>query len=119
MKGEKIGYAAENIVQDKLRQHGCQVGYDPDLLINHVVAQHKLKLTWHIQSAYATGRDGWHVFPEQYGWMGMLKSFKGGFSKPLKSVFQFVTQWNHSWERVFLDLCIPWALLIGKIRSKL
>ena len=86
MKGKQLGYAAENIVQDKLRDQGYTIGYDPQLYVDHLVLPQKLKLGWHIKSAYATGRDGRSVFPDQYDWKGMLVSAKNCISRPLKAV---------------------------------
>jgi len=117
MKGEELGYSAENIVQIKLREKGYQIGYDPDLYINHVIAKQKLKLSWHVKAAYATGRDGKTVFPEQYGWKGMLKSAKQCVSRPAKGLLQWMTEAKFSWQRMYLEIMIPWALFVGKVRS--
>jgi len=119
MKGYHVGYAAENIVQDRLRENGFTIGYDPELMIEHVVAEHKLKLSWHIKAAYATGRDGRQVFPEQYRFNGMMRSLKSCFSRPIRSVFGFLLNKNYPWQKTYLEIMIPWALLLGKMRSKI
>ena len=117
MKGTKLGYAAENIVQDKLRERGYTIGYDPDLVVDHVVMKQKLKLDWHLKSAYATGRDGRVVYPHQYGWMGILKSIKNCLSRPVKSMFFLISRKDYYWENAFLESVKPIYLLAGKIRS--
>jgi len=117
MKGTKLGYAAENIVQDKLRAQGYIIGYDPDLTIDHVVMSQKLKLTWHIQSAYATGRDGRSVYPDQYSTIGILKSLKNCISRPAKGLLKLATSKNYYWEHLVLDIGCTWSLLFGKLRS--
>lgn len=117
MKGDHIGYSAENIVQINLRKQGYRIGYDPDLYINHVVAKPKLKLAWHISAAYATGRDGKSVFPEQYGIIGMLKSAKQCVTRPVKGFYKWITNRNYPFQKLYLDFLIPLALLLGKGRS--
>lgn len=117
MKGTKLGYAAENIVQMKLRQKGLKVGYDPNLFIEHVVMSQKLKLIWHLQSSYATGRDGRQIFQEQYGPMGFVSSLKNCFSRPLKAIYYMLMRRDYYWENALLDALKPYFLLMGKIRS--
>lgn len=117
MRGYKLGYAAENIVQDRLREKGFSIGYDPNLYVDHVVMAQKLKLKWHLVSTYATGRDGKAVYPEQYGLKGMLLSIKNCISRPLKSIIFFVTKKEFYWEQAFLESVKPYYLLAGKFRS--
>ena len=117
MKGEQIGYSAENIVQINLRNNSYRIGYDPDLYIHHVVAEPKLKLSWHISAAYATGRDGKTVFPDQYEINGMLKSAKHCISRPAKGFYKWITDPNYPWQKLYLDFMIPMALFIGKGRG--
>ncbi len=117
MKGHKLGYAAENIVQDKLREKGYIIGYDPNLTIDHVVMSQKLKLKWHIKSAYATGRDGRSVYPEQYTTIGILTSLKNCVSRPCKGLIKLITSTDYYWEHLVLDAGGSWSLLFGKLRS--
>ena len=94
MKGDKLGYAAENIVQIKLREKGYLIGYDPNLVIEHVVMLQKLKMIWHLKSAYATGRDGRSVYKDQYSWGGILISLKNCFSRPIKQFSIYLARRN-------------------------
>ena len=115
MKGNKIGYAAENIVQDQLRAQGFLIGYDPKLSIYHLVLPAKLKLSWHIRSAYATARDGREVFPDDYTLSGYLKTVRRIIAAPVKGLFK-LTQTGYHWENWVLDTVTPWAQLVGKVR---
>lgn len=117
MSGDQIGYSAENIIQDKLRSADKVIGYDPDLVVQHLVNKPKLRLSWHLKSAYATGRDGRTVFAGQYGMSGMLRSLKTALIAPIKSLVKWITQSDYYWENFILDTLKPAALLIGKIRS--
>jgi Predicted glycosyltransferases len=118
MKGSHIGYAAENIVQQKLRRQNYQIGYDPHLYIGHAVLPHKLKIGWHLKAAYATGRDGLKIFPDQYTFMGIVVSLKNCFSRPPKAILKWLTTYNYYSEQVILDALKPYCLLAGKLRSK-
>ena len=118
MKGAHIGYAAENMVQMKLRQQGYVIGYDPSLLIDHVVSLQKLSLVWHIRASFATGRDGVTVFPDQYGIKGMAKTVKKCLVAPFKGVKMLVNEPNYWLENLFLDSLLPISLLMGKLVAK-
>lgn len=117
MKGKKLGYAAENIVQSKLRDKGFKIGYDPELYIEHVVMPQKLKLNWHLKSAYATGRDGRRVFQDQYGIKGFARSLKNCVSRPVKSLYFLITKQHFYWENAVLESLRPYFLFLGKLRS--
>jgi len=117
MKGKTLGYAAENIVQDKLRALEYTIGYDPDLTIEHLVLPQKLKLRWHISSAYATGRDGKQVYQDQYGLGGFLKSFKNCISRPIKALGYWVANPSTHPKTILLKVVQPYALLAGKLVS--
>ena len=117
LKGSHLGYSAENIVQDKLRENGEIIGYDPDLIVHHLVLPHKHRMLWHIKSAYATGRDGRNTFPKQYGWKGFFKSMKTCFSTPARGLLKIFSKKDYFWENLILDFTLPNALLIGKLRS--
>ncbi len=116
MKGNKIGYAAENLVQIKLRAKGYILGFDPTLEVDHLVNKHKLRLKWHIKSAYATARDGRDVYPIDYTLSGYCKTLRRLIAAPIKGIFQLAST-NYYWENWILDTCIPWAQLLGKLRS--
>ncbi len=117
MKGRQLGYAAENIVQIKLRQHDYKIGYDPDFHIDHLVMPVKLKLWWHIKATFAEGRDGKNVFRDQYRFMGFIISLKNCLSRPTKALWKWVTVKEFYWENFFLESGKPIALFCGKVVS--
>ncbi|MGQ1787114.1 glycosyltransferase family 2 protein [Saccharicrinis sp. GN24d3] len=57
MSGAKIAYGEETLVQNELRAKGKKIGYSPYIIMNHLVLEHKLKVSWHLNAAYAHGRD--------------------------------------------------------------
>lgn len=117
MKGKRIGYAAENIVQDKMRSYGYLIGYDPNLSILHLVGQAKLSLSWQIRAAYATARDGYTTFPQDYNATGLIKTCRRIVSAPIKGLF-LLAQSEYYWENWVLDTLIPWAQILGKLTAR-
>ena len=118
LKGNRLGYAAENHVQKALRSNGGVIGYDPTLQIDHLVDQHKLKWTWHIKAAYAEARDGKDIFPVNYTLSGYLKTLKSIIINPMKGLYNLIFSKDYFWQNWAIDSFKPWAYLIGKLYSK-
>jgi GT2 family glycosyltransferase len=57
MKGDSIGYGEETEFQFRAREQGLIVGYDPKLIVKHIVRPQKLKVSWFLNAAFAAGRD--------------------------------------------------------------
>lgn len=57
MRGNIVSYGEENFVQKRIRDIGGTIGFVPDLILDHIVAAHKLKLSWHLKMNFAKGRD--------------------------------------------------------------
>jgi glucosyl-dolichyl phosphate glucuronosyltransferase len=56
MSGNKIGYGEENWVQNEMRKKSFVIGFDPELKIDHLVADYKYTLRWHLKRVYAKGQ---------------------------------------------------------------
>jgi len=57
MKGNKQGYAEEDVLQLNLLKNGGVIGFDPLWKMDHLVAPYKYKVSWHLRRAFAKGRD--------------------------------------------------------------
>jgi hypothetical protein len=117
MFGKKIGYGAETLVQQALRDKGYLIGYIPELLVHHLVNKYKLKLRWHLLSAYATARDGKYVFPQDYELKGILKTLRRLVAAPIKGLYRWITSPQYYWENWLLDSLKPWFILYGKLEA--
>ena len=117
LMGQRLGYGAENIVQIKLKEHSYKIGYDPKFSVQHVVMPQKLKLRWHIRSSFVTGRDGRHIFKDQYGFYGFIISLKNCFSRPAKALVNFLSLKDYYWEHMIVETGKAFALLLGKLYS--
>lgn len=57
MQGESLGYGEENILQHRLRERGLVIGFDPHLVIHHLVPMKKQTLDWFRQRMITQGRE--------------------------------------------------------------
>lgn len=65
MKGKKIFYGEENLMQLNLRQLGHTIGFDPELIIYHYVPFYKQSVFWFYKSAYQSGAAGWITYKKR------------------------------------------------------
>lgn len=56
MKGNQVAYGEEDDFQRRLRDTGIEIGYDPSLIIYHLVPEYKMKVSWFLKSSYKMGR---------------------------------------------------------------
>jgi glucosyl-dolichyl phosphate glucuronosyltransferase len=68
MRGGKISYGEETNLQIKMRKIGLKIGFDPDLVVEHLVDKYKYHFYWFLKSAYANGRDSWAIFELMPTW---------------------------------------------------
>jgi glycosyltransferase involved in cell wall biosynthesis len=57
MRGAVIGYGEENVVQQRLRKLKKTIGFCPDLVLSHLVAEYKFSVGWHLKRQFALARD--------------------------------------------------------------
>lgn len=58
MTGDKVAYHEEIDLQHRLREiTDIKIAYDPELIVDHLVLEHKLSLDWFFISSFALGRD--------------------------------------------------------------
>jgi len=117
MKGNKIAYGEETILQVKMREKGFKLGYNPEIKIDHLVAKYKLKLAWHVKSSYAKGRDSIYIWNRQYNnnffqlSIILIKLFYFNSCASTKKIF---TQGNYYLQNLILDILNPMAFELGK-----
>jgi glycosyltransferase involved in cell wall biosynthesis len=122
MAGNRIGYGEEDFLQRKLLDMGYKLGFDPELKIDHAVLPHKLKLSWHLASWYARGRDGQRFSGEpkllQMTWL-FLRSFLGGLMKLPIGIGNLFIKRNYFWQNLVWDVVSPIIFRIGQIVGNL
>ena len=119
MKGTKIGYSAENHVQDRLREEGYVLGLIPDLEILHAVGKQKLNLGWHLKAAFATGRDGVEIFPEQYTLYNIVKLLLRVLKNGLVGLKRCLLQPDYYVQNLMIDTVGLFCRIVGMLYGKL
>jgi glucosyl-dolichyl phosphate glucuronosyltransferase len=61
-KAERFSYGEDTNLQVRMRKKGLKIGFDPDLVVGHLVAQYKVSIFWFFKSSYINGRDAWNTF---------------------------------------------------------
>ena len=57
MNGENIGYGEEIDFQIRAREGGKNVGFNPEIIIFHLVPKYKLRINWFVKSNYYNGKQ--------------------------------------------------------------
>lgn len=114
MNGRKIAYGEETMLQLKMRNAGFKLGYDPELKVHHIVGEHKLKLSWHIRSAYAHSRDSYGIGFSKYSPINLIKDLVYIFLKKWpKAIAKLLLRKNYYWQNMVLDMLQPVAACWG------
>jgi hypothetical protein len=64
MRGGKRSFGEETEMQVRMRKQGLRIGFDPELIVEHLVPLAKMDLGWMLRDGYAAGRDSWHTFEQ-------------------------------------------------------
>ena len=108
MAGNKIGYGEETFFQDKLRKQGFVIWYNPNLIIDHLVGKHKLKLSWHLKSAYAFGRDNYKMWGDrEITQFYIVKTIWKSLLQFPKYISKVIADKNYYWQNAYLDILKP------------
>ncbi len=57
MSGNIIGYGEETELQKRAKSFGIRLGLNPFFIVEHIVGEHKHKLSWHLKSYFFLARD--------------------------------------------------------------
>lgn len=92
MTGDKVAYGEESYVENEFKKRDWKVGINPNIVIDHLVGEHKYQLSWHLEAAYAKGRDGQYINRKSSKfaiYQSMAVSLFSGWIKPLvKLIFK-------------------------------
>jgi glycosyltransferase involved in cell wall biosynthesis len=121
MKGKKIAYGEETLLQVKIRKWGGQVGYDNELRVVHYIDNYKLSLLWFLKSSYANGKDHWVTFeeplppPSQLAVL-LIRSFGQMAKRALLKLPKVFTK-GYYLENWVIDVCEPFCRTLGMFRT--
>lgn len=120
MNGTQVAYGEEDLVQEKMRSLGYQIGLDPELQIHHLVAKYKLDWRWHIRSAYAHGAAEAEVYQIRIRYPRIFLLI-GTLLLPLLKVpyllGRVLVQQRYYWQNALIDSLGPAAHYKGRYDS--
>ncbi|HDP24538.1 MAG TPA: glycosyltransferase family 2 protein [Deltaproteobacteria bacterium] len=76
MNGETVSYGEETYLQNRLRDAGYRIGYDPDLVIEHLVPSYKMHVWWFLSSAFQRGKVSWISIGKETSAINFFRLFK-------------------------------------------
>lgn len=117
MHGTHVAYGEEDLVQEKMRALGYQIGFDPELHIDHLVAKNKLDWKWHIRSAYAHGAAEVDVYRIKIDYPYLFLLIRAGLFPILKLPYLLVkllVNQHYYWQNAIIDILGPAAHHKGK-----
>lgn len=118
MTGNKVAYGEETWVENEFKKRGWKVGINPNIVIDHLVGEHKYKLSWHLKAAMAKG----FADKELNGAPSFLKrlfTFVKNLSKAkLRSTWYLVTRRDYYIQNFVIDTFAPLMYFIGSFKSK-
>lgn len=106
MRGETIGYGEENAVQHRLRKLGKTIGFCPDLVLTHLVAEYKFNVVWHLKRQFGLARDKRALKGHLSGWeIGVALARAVSFPVPLLfyNARKFFRGKPYYWQNWLLD----------------
>ncbi|MFT4535883.1 MAG: GT2 family glycosyltransferase [Saprospiraceae bacterium] len=109
MSGNKVGYGEETYVEEEFKKRGWKVGINPNIAIDHLVGEHKYKLDWHLESAFAKGRDTQAIHGTYSHTSGRLRLVKSVLTDWMKPAVKFIIRPKYYWQNFVIDY-------IGNIR---
>ncbi|WP_432821221.1 glycosyltransferase family 2 protein [Trichloromonas sp.] len=121
MKGRRLSYGEEVLLQQRLRAAGGTIGFDPELKVRHVILPHKLKVGWLLRASFAHGRDSWVIFDA----VPTLRRVGGAFVKALvplvglPAALARLRQKDYHIQNLCIDLGTPmfheWGRVVGAL----
>jgi glycosyltransferase involved in cell wall biosynthesis len=122
MHGEKIAYGEEIHLQDAMRANGYKIGFNPDLIIHHLVSISKMTPIWFIKRGFAEGRDYWSIHEVQVTNTILFKLlYRIFYNFTIKGIRNFMRLFrkDYYWQNWVIDVIGTTSTLIGQFGNGL
>ena len=121
MKGQKLIYAEELELQDRMRQVGLSIAYAPQLRIGHFVRIDKVNVPWILQSEYARRRDKMIIDPIGIpkASLNLTRTILSRIVRIPINAGRLLTNKDYTWQRAVLDSLIPLMYRWGEFKGSL
>jgi glucosyl-dolichyl phosphate glucuronosyltransferase len=122
MRPEGIAYGEESLLQMQLRAAGHVIGFDPGLVVEHLVAREKLSPWWHVGSAYARSRDYTRCLGAPFTALTLLRPLRSVLHDLLSHSRRFtprLLEGGYYRENWIIDVLGPAASHLGALKGAL
>jgi glycosyltransferase involved in cell wall biosynthesis len=122
MSGTKIAYGEEIHLQNDLRSKGYRIGFDPELIVYHLVAKYKLHPLWYLRRGYAEGRDYWKINDITPSFIVSVKLFMRIFIDLIYKLIQFspnLIKKSYFFQNWIIDVFTQSFIRIGQLHYSL
>jgi len=119
MKGDATKYGEESYLESKLREQNRSLGINPNMVLEHIVGTHKMKLSWILKASFARGRDGVYVHHKRLKDLPLtlinllIRIVKNVF----RSTWYLFTKKDYYIQNSFLDNAGPFFGYLGEVYS--
>jgi glucosyl-dolichyl phosphate glucuronosyltransferase len=120
MRGEKMAYGEETNLQIRMRKTGLTIGFDPDLVVEHLVDNYKYNLYWFLKSAYTNGRNSWDIFELMPTWFIVFRRSVSLGYELFVNIIRYtpkLAQHNYFIQNWCIDTAAPGLNIIGSLVS--
>jgi glucosyl-dolichyl phosphate glucuronosyltransferase len=117
-KGNRFSYGEETLLQIRMGKQGKTIGFDHELIVDHVVMPDKMKVIWFFTSAFIHGKDYWLIFDLKPTAFKVLRTAASMIVSPiiyLPTYFFRLFQPNYYFQNFCIDLLSSPMSAAGKI----
>jgi len=117
-RGDRFSYGEETLLQVRMRKEGKKIGFDPELMVDHVVMPHKLRVSWFFKSDFSHGKDYWRIFDTKPTVPRILRIVSSMIGTPIFYFPPFLFrlfQPGYYLQNLFIDLLSPSFGGLGKV----
>lgn len=119
MSGKSIGYGEETYFQQRALELGYSVGFNPNLIVEHLVAKYKYKISWQLKSYFYLGL---HSNFDKLNYKSKIKRLANDIFFFIPAAFffsikRFLTQKNFYVNNLMVDSFANVFIFFGRLLS--
>lgn len=120
MRGKLRSYGEETLLQVRMRRAGLRIGFDPQLVVRHLVSQRKMTVSGLLHDSFAAGRDSFTAFDLEPSFRRRASALVAGlaYARRLPGLVRKLAQRDYHVENFVLDVCTSPAYHFGQFASR-
>ena len=118
MSGNQVGYGEESWVENEFKKRGWKVGINPNIVIDHLVGEHKYKLSWHLKAAKAKGFADKAIHGNKPISKKLLLFIGSQVRAKVRSSWLLLTRKDYYIQNFVIDTLSPLMYLLGSLKSE-